>query len=133
MTALSGERFDAEQPVERPETFFVGATHAFSVQENPSGAPAKVSHVDGQGASQPDGSFRLDQTVRFDGQRAQHRTWLMRSVGEHAYRASLTDASGEIVGEAHGNLFHLRHPLKGVARMEQWLYLQPDGRTAARC
>lgn len=129
MATLPLERFGSQTPEMRPETFFAGATHSFGVQETRSGAPSKVFRVDGEGAPQADGGFRLIQTVRFEGKPPERRTWIMRRVGDHAYRASLTDASGEVVGEAYGNVFHLRYPLKKVARMEQWLYLQPDGRT----
>jgi hypothetical protein len=36
-----------------------------------------------------------------------------------------------VEGEAYGNLFHLRYPMQTPfgGWMEQWLYLQPDGRT----
>ena len=113
----------------RPEAFFVGTTRSFGVLETRSGAPSKVFHVEGHGAPQADGAFRLDQTVSFDGQAPQNRTWLLWVSGPHGYRASLSDASGEVVGEAYGSLFHLRYPYRSFARMEQWLYLQPDGRT----
>ena len=129
MATLPPERFAAQNPPMRPEAFFAGATHSFGVLESRSGAPSKVFRVDGEGQALPDGQFRLDQTVTFDGDAPQRRTWLMRPDGAHGYRARLTDASGEVVGEAYGSLFHLRYPYKSVARMEQWLYLQPDGRT----
>ena len=129
IATLPAERFAAEEPQMRPEVFFAGATHSFGVLETRSGAPAKIFHVDGHGAAQADGTFRLDQTVTFDGQPPQRRTWLMRPTGPHAYRARLTDASGEVIGEAYGALFHLHYPYRSLARMEQWLYLQPDGRT----
>ncbi len=129
MATLPPTHFAAQGPPMRPEAFFAGATKSFGVLESRSGAPSKVFHVDGQGEALPDGGFRLDQTVTFDGETPQRRTWLIRPDGPHRYRASLTDASGEVTGEAYGTLFHLRYPYKSVARMEQWLYLQPDGRT----
>ncbi len=129
MTTLPTERFAGQEPVMRPEAFFAGTTRSFGVLEAQSGAPSKVFHVEGQGVAQADGAFRLDQTVSFDGQAPQRRTWLMRPSSPNGYRASLTDASGEVVGEAYGPVFHLRYPYKSVARMEQWLYLQSDGRT----
>ena len=67
--------------------------------------------------------------MTFKGGPPQHRTWVMRPTGPHGYRASLTDASGEVVGEAYGDLFQLSYAYKRIAPMEQWLYLQPDGRT----
>ncbi len=113
----------------RPEAFFAGTTRSLGVPETRSGAPSHVLHVEGHGVAQADGAFRRDQTVSFDGQAPQRRTWLLRACGPHGYRASLTDASGEVVGEAYGSLFHLRYPYRPLARIEQWLYLQPDGQT----
>lgn len=129
MATLPPERFAGQEPAMRPEAFFAGTTRSFGVLETRSGAPSKVFHVEGHGAAQADGGFRLDQTVSFAGEAPQHRTWLLRASGSHSYQASLTDASGEVVGEAYGSLFHLHYPYRSFARMEQWLYLQPDGRT----
>ena len=129
MSTLPPQRFAAQEPPMRPEVFFAGTTHSFGVLETRSGAPSKIFHVEGRGVTQADGTFRLDQTVTFDGQPPKRRTWLMRPVGPHDYRATLTDASGEVKGEAYGPLFHLRYRYSSIARMEQWLYLQADGRT----
>ena len=56
---------------------------------------------------------------------------MLQRVDAHRYTATLTDASGAVEAEAYGDLFHLRYPMKVPwgGQMEQWLYLQPDGRT----
>jgi hypothetical protein len=55
----------------------------------------------------------------------------MQRLDPHRYSATLTDASGPVQGEAYGDLFHLSYPMKAPigGEMEQWMYLQPDGRT----
>lgn len=123
--------FAAATPEMRPERFFAGITRSTGVLENRGGAPTGRLRVEGVGTALPDGRFRLDQTVTFEGKPSETRTWVMRRLDAHRYAATLTDASGEVEGEAYGNLFHLRYPMRSPVggRMEQWLYLQPDGRT----
>ena len=115
----------------RPEIFFAGATSSSGVVENRSGAPTRRFHVEGFGLMLPDGSFRLDQRVTFDRGAPKTRSWVMRRLDFHHYTATLTDASGAVHGEAYGDLFHLSYPMKTPfgGEMEQWIYLQPDGRT----
>lgn len=130
-SALSPSAFDGGQPEMRPEAFFAGATSSSGVIEDRAGAPTQRFHVRGVGQLLADGSFRLEQSVGFDRDPPQTRTWIMRRVGTHQYSASLTDASGAVEGEAYGDLFHLRYLMKAPTggQMEQWMYLQPDGRT----
>ncbi len=128
---LPPEAFADGRPDLQPTAFFAGATRSSGVLEDRGGAPTQRFHVHGTGASLPDGSFRLDQTIAFDGKPPETRTWLLRQTDAHHYTGTLTDASGPITGEAYGNLFHLRYPMRHpfAGEMEQWLYLQPDGRT----
>ena len=130
-SGLPPETFARLGPEMRPERYFEGTTRSFGVMEARSGAPTDIFHVEGHGEVQADGAFKLDQIVTFDGRAPQRRTWVMRASGPNTYTATLTDAGGPVTGEAYGNLFHIRYPLKSppFGRMEQWLYLQPDGRT----
>ena len=130
--ALPPSAFEGGVPEMRPEIFFAGATTSSGILENRSGAPTRRFHVKGSGLTLPDGSFHLDQSVIFDQDAPQAcRTWVVRRLDAHTYTATLTDASGVVEGEAYGDLFHLRYPMKTPfgGQMEQWMYLQPDGRT----
>jgi hypothetical protein len=131
MTPLPPSSFAGGTPEMRPEVFFAGTTRSGGVLEDRAGAPTEQFQVEGKGETLPDGSFRLTQRVQFDADPPTTRTWVMRRLDAHRYTATLTDASGIVEGEAYGNLFHLRYPMKHpfAGRMEQWLYLQPDGRT----
>jgi hypothetical protein len=128
---LPPSAFAGATPRMRPEVFFAGATRSTGVLENRSGAPMRRFHVAGLGQAMPDGSFRLEQTITFGRDAPTKRIWVVRRLDAHRYAATLTDASGPVEGEAYGNLFHLRYPMKTPfgGEMEQWLYLQPDGRT----
>lgn len=119
----------AAQPEFRPESFFAGRTRGdgtLTIRFR----GARTLTVDGTGRSDPDGSFHLDQMVAFDDGTTEARTWRVRGINAHEYAATLSDAEGEVRAQASGNSFHLRYLLRQPAvYMDQWLYLQPDGRT----
>jgi hypothetical protein len=131
MTTLAPSSFKGDQPEFLPMRVFAGATSSTGVLENGAGAPTRRFHVEGKGEMLPGGDFRLDQSVTFVGHPTKTRTWIIRRVDQHDYTATLTDASGPVTAEAYGNLFHLKYPTKSppAGTMEQWMYLQPDGRT----
>ena len=128
--ALPPSAFEGGVPEMRPEIFFAGATNSSGVVENRSGAPTRRFHVKGSGVMLPDGSFRLDQSVVFDGEAPERRTWVMRRLGAHTYTGTLSDASGAVEGEAYGNLFHLRYPMKSPSAA-RWSSGCTCNRTAA--
>ncbi|MBL0164846.1 MAG: DUF3833 family protein [Xanthomonadales bacterium] len=86
-------------------------------------------HVESRGQAQPDGSFRLDQTVTFEGKPAQDRTWILETVGPRMYAGTLSDAAGEVTGRSEGNRLILRYRIKGPMVMQQTLELLADGKT----
>jgi hypothetical protein len=128
---LAPADFAERRPELRPERFFAGETRSQGVLEAASGAPSQRFTVAGHGEALPDGGFRLDQRVAFEGRPPRMRSWRLRATGPHQYEGVLTDAAGPVRAEAYGDLFHLRYRLKGVpfGAMEQWLYLQADGAT----
>ena len=115
----------------RPEIFFAGFTNSSGILENRSGEPTDRFRVQGDGHGLPGGRFVLVQHIEFEGQSPRERTWTLTRVDEHHYSGTLTDAAGPVRAEAYGNLFHLIYPMTDppLGRMEQWLYLQPDGQT----
>ena len=131
LSPLQPDQFAAETPEMRPDLFFLGSTRSTGILENRNGAPSERFRVEGVGTLLPDGRLQLDQTVAFEQQPVTTRRWLLTATGPNHYRASLTGASGPVEAEAYGNLFHLRYPMEHPfgGRMEQWLYLQPDGHT----
>lgn len=120
---------ESATPELRPEAFFAGRTLG-SGQLEQRGHAARTLRVESFGRAESDGRFRLDQTVTFADGEVQARTWFMRRVDARAYTATLSDASGEVIAATYGNVFHLRYLLRNPAvYMEQWMYLQPDGRS----
>lgn len=123
-------RPDAQgSPTLRPEAFFAGHTRGEGTVARRGQSPQAL-RVDGEGRREADGSFRLDQTLTIGDAPPETRTWRLRRVDERHYTATLSDARGPVVAEVDGNRFHLRYEIRRPdVVMEQWLYLQPDGRT----
>ena len=118
----------AENPALRPEIFFAGHTRGTGTLGTLTGRRRSVQ-VESHGHTEADGSFRLDQVVTFDDGAVEKRTWRLVRRDSRTYAATLSDAAGPVSAEATGNRFHLRYLLrKPAVYMEQWLYLQPDGR-----
>lgn len=86
-------------------------------------------HVDSHGHDQADGSFRLDQTVTFQGKPSQKRYWLLTTVGQNHYTATLSDAPGPVTGATNGSRLQLEYRVRGPLIMHQTLELMPDGKT----
>lgn len=122
--------FAGAGPAMRPEQFFAGATRGWGVLETRGGRPSQRFTVEGRGATAADGSFGLEQTVRWGDGRVEQRAWRLVADGPQRYRGTLTDARGAVTAEIVGNVFHLRYRLADPAvMMEQHLYLQADGRS----
>lgn len=133
--ALSGclepstQPLSSASPLMRPEVFFAGRTEGHGTLAVRGGSPRSV-RVQSDGRQDPDGTFRLDQTITFGDGRVETRTWNMRAIDGRSYTGTLSDANGDMKAEVEGNLFHLRYRIRQPAvYMEQWLYLQSDGRT----
>lgn len=85
--------------------------------------------VESRGTEQPDGTFRLEQTIRFEGSQATSRVWILRTVGLSRYAATLSDAAGPVTGSSDGSLLRLKYRARGPLVMRQELRLMPDGKT----
>ena len=89
---------------------------------------ARSFTVESLGSIQADGRFKLEQNVQFEGEPVQSRFWMMWQTTSGHYSATLTEASGPVVGRTDGNRLTLRYPLKGWGLvMHQILDLTNDG------
>ncbi|MDQ3170919.1 MAG: DUF3833 family protein [Acidobacteriota bacterium] len=127
---IGGAETPASAPAFRPEAFFAGATRGEGMLEKRVGADRSF-HVSGAGHLEGDGTFVLVQTVTYaDGKAGERRVFRLRRVNETEYAGTLTGASGPVWARVDGNAFHVRYKMKRAMAMEQWIHLQPDGRTA---
>lgn len=116
-------------PAFDPVAVFAGHTHGDGVLEQRFGKGRHLS-VEGNGYRSADGTFQLDQTITYDDSTKETRRWVLRRRDATSWTATLSDAKGEVAAETNGNLFHLRYQIRSPkVYMEQWLYLQPDGRS----
>lgn len=119
--AASGPAFDALR-------FFEGRTRGSGELSIVLRKPRPLT-VQGEGRLRPDGTLVLTQRVEQSGAAPRTRRWEIRRVAPGRYAGTLSDATGPFTGESSGNRLHLAYPSK-QGRVEQWLTLSPDGRTA---
>lgn len=86
-------------------------------------------HVKSLGSEQSNGTFRLDQTVTFQGEAPQERFWILSTTSPNHYSATLSDAAGLVKGVTTGPKLSLHYRVKGPLVMHQELTLAPDGKT----
>lgn len=89
----------------------------------------KTVRVQSRGRVEPGGGLVLVQDIAEEGKPRRTREWRMREVSPGRFRGALSDAGGPVIGEVQGNRFHVRYAMKNGLNAEQWLTLQPDGRT----
>ena len=123
----------AAMPAFRPEAFFDGATRGEGMLDVRGRADrhftvASTGHS--KRDSGRDSDFVLDQVIRYADGEVQRRRFRMRHLDAQRYTGSLTGAAGPVTARAEGNSFHLRYSMGKARSMEQWIYLQPGGRTA---
>lgn len=86
-------------------------------------------HVVSHGYPTSDGTFRLDQTITFQGEAPNDRSWLLTTVSGNHYSGTLSGVAGAVTGRTDGDLLILRYRVKGPLVMHQTLKLMADGKT----
>ncbi len=110
------------------QTAFAGKSEGNGTLKLFLGKPRRL-HVRSHGSVQPDGTFRLEQTVTFAGEAPRDRVWVVSEAGPNRFRAFLSDAAGPVTGQTSGRRLSLRYRARGPFFMRQELELLPDGRT----
>ncbi len=115
-------------PELRPELFFAGETRGRGTLKVAGRRPRSFDVVS-TGQRQGE-AIRVDQSIRYSDGKVEQRFWVLRPSGPNRYEGQLSDAAGPVRAETSGNSLRLRYLLRRPAIvMEQWLTLQPDGRT----
>ena len=112
-----------------PQRFFVGSTIGDGVLKVALTPPRRM-HVSGSGRLLFDRTLVLSQTVAIEDRPIRTREWHLREITPGHFEGTLTEASGPVTGEIVDGRLHLRYPMKGSVIADQWLTLEPDGRTA---
>ena len=112
------------------ENFFVGTTEGSgTVQVVFSGRHAVRDRT--RGRRDPRGALVLDQIVMEEGKPNRRRFWRLERDGGNRVTGTISDARGAVSGELDGNALHLRYRMAEGPSVEQWITLQPGGRTAS--
>lgn len=109
-----------------PQAGFGGASEGTGTFKLLFGKP-RPYHVQSLGYALADGTFRLDQTVLFQGKPPTHRHWILTTKKPGEYTGTLSDAAGRVTGHTTGQRLSLRYRLKGPLFMHQTLEIMPDG------
>ena len=110
-----------------PQTGFIGRSEGNGTLKLLFGKPREF-HVESEGHILPDGRFRLDQTVTFEGEEPATRYWILEQATEDGYEGTLSDAAGTVSGHTVGSVLFLEYRVKGPIVMHQTLQLLPgDG------
>ena len=89
--------------------------------------PAKTIRVDSVGTTEKDGSLLLTQRIHEPGKALRTRYWRLRETGPNRFEGTLTDATGPVRVEVHGERVRIRYRGKDHLDFEQWL--TPAGAT----
>jgi hypothetical protein len=108
--------------------FFTGTTESDGALSVAFRADKQV-RVHGRGRVEADGSLVLEQDIEQTGKSVRHRVWRLRATGGGRYTGTLTGASTPISGETVGGRVHLTFKEKHGYPVEQWLTLNPGGRS----
>ena len=128
-TSATAQLSAPEQPVVfTPKNGFSGESEGLGSLKIFFGKP-RPFHVKSRGSEQGDGTFRLDQTVTFQGEAPQTRFWIISTTTPNHYSATLSDAAGPVQAVTTGSTLSLHYRIKGPLVMHQELKLAPDGRT----
>lgn len=129
LSALLALLLLVQAPGSALEQFFVGRTEGVgTVHVILSGRHAVRDRSRGRIAR--DGALLLDQVVEEEGKPARRRSWRLVRTGANRLAGTLSDARGPVTGEVAGNVLHLRYRSAEGPSVEQWITLQPGGRTA---
>jgi hypothetical protein len=118
------------QPGAALEQFFIGATEGSgTVSVIMSGRHGMRDRA--RGRLDSSGALLLDQVVEEEGKPARRRSWRLARSGANGITGTISDARGPVKGDISGDTLHLRYRLVAGPSVEQWITLQPGGRTAS--
>ena len=119
----------AAPPPSALERFFVGNTEGAGTVHVVMSARRRVRDRS-RGRIDAGGALLLDQHVEEEGRPARRRSWRLVRAGAGRVAGTISDARGPVAGEVAGNVLHLRYRSAEGPNVEQWITLQPGGRTA---
>lgn len=118
--------------------YFSGTTRAWGMVQDYSGEVQRRFTVDIVGTYE-DGTLTLDESFLFDDGETDRRVWVFERTGPDEWLGTANDVDGDVEARQSGHAFHMRYPLvidvggRNIRfTMDDWMYLQPDGRVINR-
>lgn len=118
----------AATPTFDPMRFFNGQTRGDGQLKVVLRAHVPIS-VRGSGRMEGE-TLVLDQAVTEGTKPPRTRQWRLRRTSTDRYAGTLTDARGPVTGEVDGNRLHLSFTTDKGIKVQQWLTLAANGRSA---
>ena len=94
--------------------------------------------VEIQGTYEAD-TLTLDESFVFSDGETDRRVWTFERIDAHHWVGTASDVEGHVKARQYGHAFHMRYPLEIAIdgrmitfTMDDWMYLQPDGRLINR-
>ena len=118
--------------------YFVGTTRAWGMVQDYSGEVQRRFTVEIQGNYEDD-TLTLDESFEFSDGETDRRVWSFKRIDDHHWIGTANDVEGQVEARQYGHAFHMRYPLEIAIdgrmitfTMDDWMYLQPDGRLINR-
>ena len=118
--------------------YFTGQTRAWGMVQDYSGEVQRRFTVDIDGTYEGN-TLTLDEAFVFDDGESDRRLWQFTRIDEHRWIGTANDVEGQVEARQYGHVFHMRYPLEIEVSgrsirftMDDWMYLQPDGRLINR-
>ncbi|MGM0831316.1 DUF3833 domain-containing protein [Halomonas qinghailakensis] len=118
--------------------YFTGDTRAWGMVQDYSGEVQRRFTVDIVGTYE-NNTLTLDEAFVFADGETDRRVWVFERVDDHHWIGTANDVEGQVDARQYGHAFHMRYPLDIEVSgrtirftMDDWMYLQPDGRLINR-
>lgn len=118
--------------------YFAGTTRAWGMVQDYSGEVQRRFTVEIQGSYDND-TLTLDESFEFSDGETDRRVWTFERIDANRWIGTASDVEGQVEARQYGHAFHMRYPLEIAIddrmitfTMDDWMYLQPDGRLINR-
>ena len=141
LSACSGpqiEDYTSNGPELRIDDYFLGHTRGWGMVQDYSGEVTRRFVVDVIGSMQGNQLILEEDFVYADGE-TQNRRWTFTPAGDRQWTGRAADVTGEATAATRGNALRMNYVLQVPIddstwefSMDDWMYLQPDGRILNR-